>query len=135
MFEKAAPLRSREPHLDLAYAGVAHLPPGTPAQEELRKRLLTSLDEVRLARTSRILISETSVHPLKWVVLGLLAIILQAMMAVSHAEKPKIRLVMLSLLALSQAAYLVVILALDQPFEGGIKVDSGPLASLLKQDS
>lgn len=132
MFERTAPLRPSVPHLDAAYAAILSLPPSTGGPEELRKRLLYLLDEVRLARTSRILISENAVHPLKWMVLGLLAVILQAMMALSHADRPKVRLVMLLLLALSQAAYLAVIIGLDQPFEGGIAVDPAPLVSLFR---
>jgi hypothetical protein len=131
MESRAAPMVPKLGHLDNAYALVAGQVMADAASEEVRKRILTYLDEARMARTSRILISQGIVSPLKWFVLIALTLLLQMDMAAIHAGDSKARLFKLLLLALAQGTVLIAIVAFNHPFGGDITVEPKSFQVLL----
>ncbi len=132
MRNRAADLTNRDDYFIELYKALGGINTNDPEQMELGKQMMAYLEAARNAETSRLSISNAQVHPLKWIVLFLLAILVQLALAISHADTPKIRFLAMLVFSLAVMLYFVIIVAFNHAFGGDICVSPNPMLHVLK---
>ena len=100
---------------------------GLPAADAIRAPLLSSLDNLALARDSRLIQAKEAVMPTQWVVVLVLMGVLLAVVAISHGHDSNARAIALTLTALAIGVSLFGILARDRPFIGYLAITPRPI--------
>ncbi|WP_421696159.1 hypothetical protein [Aestuariivirga sp.] len=93
----------------------------------LQQRLLTSLDEVSIARQQRLSIAENYVSLSQWTLVTVLGVVLLFVVTMSHAPFPLARRVSVGAIVLAISVMLYVILLHDRPFIGYAAQSAEPI--------
>jgi hypothetical protein len=113
--------------LNSVYAAVLEFHPNDPAGSALLSEILRQLDAVTAARRGRLVMAAGLIPGLMWLVLFSGAIITIGFTFFFGAENLRAQMVMTGALAALIFAELVIVIAIDHPFAGTIKVSSEPL--------
>ena len=122
-----------EPHLDHLTTVALHLRPDNIADGNLHTLLLTDLTRLGSARRERLFVARTPIPAILWVVLlcgGAITVVLCSFLGSSSLT---LHLAMSSLLSVSGALVLLVILALSNPYRGDLSVSPLPFEQVLRQ--
>ncbi len=120
-----------EPQLDHLTTTALHLRPGNIADGNLHTLLLGDLTRLGSARRERLFAARTPIPAILWVVLvggGSITVLFASFLGSSSLA---LHLVMSSLLALSGALVLLVILALSNPYRGDLRISPRPFEQVL----
>ena len=122
-----------EPRLAHLTRTALHLRPSTVADGDLHTLLLDDLAKLSSARRQRLLIQRTPIPPIIWFVLLAGGGISVAFSSFLGARSLRMHLAMSSLLALSGALVLLLIVALSNPFRGDFRISAEPFERALAQ--
>lgn len=114
-----ASLREAPPGLTQAMDTLLAFAPATAGQGVAQERAVRALEQVLEARRQRILVSRATIAPIQWIVVGVLAVLLLAMMAMIHIDRPKTVAINLLIFSTAIAACLVLLMVNDRPFASG----------------
>jgi len=126
-----APSVSGRQALDAVYAAALTYPSADPRAVALMPEILRQIDLVTQARRSRLIAAEGVVPNLIWVVLfggATLTIVFTFFFGTKNLRAQTAMTVMLTIIIFSE---LLVIVEIDRPFTGSIKVEPTPLADVL----
>jgi hypothetical protein len=94
-----------------------------PGQRLAQERALSAIEKALDARRQRILLSQVSAGPIKWLVIVILAALIQLTIAMLHVDSGAAKLITMLLFGTAVAASMLLIMAYDQPFSsGGVRV-------------
>ena len=97
--------------------------PTQPGHRLAQERALSAIEKALDARRQRILLSQVSVGPIKWLVVITLAALIQLTIAMLHVDSRAAKLITMLLFGTAVAASMLLIMAYDQPFSsGGVRV-------------
>ena len=113
------------------YAALLHFQPKDARGAALLTELLRQLDQVTQARRSRIVVSAGIVPGIVWIVLFGGAIITISFTFLFGSRNVYAQALMTGALSLLIFSALLVIIAIDHPFAGVVRVDSEPLEAVL----
>ena len=130
---KGTAVAETDPSLTRLTRTALHLHPGTIADSNLQTLLLEDLTRLGSARRERLLIQRTPVPPVVWFVLLAGGGISVAFSSFLGSQSLAMHLAMSSLLALSGALVLLLIVALSNPFRGDFSITSQPFEHALAQ--
>jgi hypothetical protein len=105
--------------------------PNDTADSNVRNLLLEQLTELSAARRERLIAARTSIPTILWFVLLAGGAITVSFASLLGAPRLAMHLAMSSLLALSGALVLLVIVALSSPFEGDLAISDEPFHRVL----
>ncbi len=120
-----------EPDLNAVTRTALHLRPGNIADGDLHTLLLSDLGQLVSARRERLLAGRTMIPPIIWFVLvagGGISVVFASFLGSSSL---RMHLAMSTLLVISGALVLLVILALSNPFRGENRVTAEPFERVL----
>ncbi len=120
-----------EPHLNHLTVTALHLRPNNIADGNLHTLLLGDLAQLGTARRERLFAARTPIPAILWFVLIVGGVITVAVASLLGAPSLLMHLAMSSLLAVSGALVLLVIVALSNPFRGDFHVSSEPFEQVL----
>lgn len=109
------------------------LKPTTSAKSNIQAQLLASLAQLRAARAERMLAAASTIPAIVWVVLLLGGGITIAFASFLGVSSLAMHLAMSSVLAISGALVLTLIVALANPFRGSFRVSTAPFDGALTQ--
>ena len=121
------------PALQRLTQGALHTRPDDPADATLNALLLEKVAALGTARRERLIAARTSIPAIVWFVLiagGGISVVFASLLG---APKLAMQLAMSSLLALSGALVLLVIVALSNPFEGDLAISDQPFQRVLTE--
>ena len=127
------PVAEQEANLRHLTQTALHLRPGNIADGDLHTLLLKDLTDLDTARRERLFAARTSIPSILWLVLIAGGGISVAFASLLGARNLLMHLAMSSLLALSGALVLLVIVALSNPFRGDLRISAGPFERVLMQ--
>ncbi len=125
------PVAEDEAHLDHLTDTALHLRPDNIADGDLHTLLLRDLTELGAARRDRLFAARTPIPAILWVVLiagGSITVVFASFLGSSNLA---LHLVMSSLLAVSGALVLLVILALSNPYRGDLRISARPFQQVI----
>ena len=122
-----------EPRLEHLTGTALHLQPGNFADRDLHTLLLADLGRLGEARRDRLFDARTPIPVILWIVLVAGGGITVAAGSFLGAPSLRMHLAMSSLLAISGALVLLVIVALSNPFRGDLRVSAEPFERVLTQ--
>lgn len=128
---RGLPVEEEQPSLVHLTQAALHLRPGTIADGNLQKLLLDDLTGLANARRERLLAARTPIPTIVWFVLVAGGGITIAFASFLGAPSLRMHLAMSSLLAVSGALVLVLIVALSNPFRGDFRVSAEPFERAL----
>ena len=97
--------------------------PTQPGQRLAQERALAAVEKALDARRQRILLSQVSVSAIKWLVIIVLAALIQVTIAMLHVDSGPATLITMFLFGTAMAVSMLLIMAYDQPFSsGGVRV-------------
>ena len=103
--------------------GVLAMSATQPGQRLAQERALSAIEKALDARRQRILLSQVSVGTIKWLVIIILAALIQLTIAMLHVDSRAATLITMFLFGTAVAASMLLIMAYDQPFSsGGVRV-------------
>ena len=108
-----------------------HLRPGNIADGDLHTLLLGDLTQLASTRRERLLAARTPIPAIVWVVLVAGGAITVAFTSFLGAPSLAMHLAMSSLLAVSGALVLLLIVALSNPFRGDFRISAEPFERVL----
>ena len=120
-----------EPHLDRLTTTALHLRPDNIADGDLHTLLLSDLTRLGSARRERLFAARTPIPAILWVVLiggGAISVVFASFLGSSSLG---LHLAMSSLLALSGALVLLVIVALSNPYRGDLRISPRPFEQVI----
>jgi hypothetical protein len=117
--------------LDGAYAALLRYQPKDARGTALMTELLRQLDQVTQARRSRVVVSAGIVPGIVWIVLFGGAAITISFTFLFGSRNVYAQALMTGALSLLIFSALLVIVAIDHPFSGSVRVDSEPLEAVL----
>ena len=127
------PVPEQEPDLQHLTQTALHLRPGNIADGDLHTLLLKDLTDLGAARRERLFAARTPIPFIVWLVLiagGGISITFASLLG---APDLLMHLAMSSLLALSGALVLLVIVALSNPFRGDLAISDEPFTRVVMQ--
>jgi hypothetical protein len=130
--ETGRDISEAEVHLDHLTTVALHLRPDNIADGNLHTLLLSDLTRLGSARRERLFAARTPIPVILWVVLlcgGGITVVLASFLGSSSLT---MHLAMSSLLAVSGALVLLVILALSNPYRGDLRVSPLPFEQVLQ---
>ena len=119
--------------LNPIYDVYREVPAKTPAEADDMGRAMDHLHELEMARHERHLSLESTLAPIFWLMLVIGAILTMVFLFVFQFESRQVHAALTGLLAAALAASLFLIMALDRPFTGGVKVSKYPFEHALLQ--
>jgi hypothetical protein len=128
-FGRGSPEATRA--LGSAYSALLHYQPTDLKGAALMTELLRQLDLVTQARRSRVVVSAGIVPGIVWIVLFGGAVITIGFTFLFGTKNLYAQAVMTGALSMLIFSALLVIIAIDHPFSGSVRVDSEPLAAVL----
>jgi Protein of unknown function (DUF4239) len=108
---------------------VISITPQNESQSSAKQQLLAAYTTLYEARSERLLLSGTSVNPLKWLIVNAFAVILMLITALVHRNNKKSAITSLALLSIAISLSYILILAHDRPFTGYISISPDLLLS------
>lgn len=96
--------------------------PTNEAQVSAKKILIDTVRSLYDARSERLLLSGTSINPLKWLIVSILAFMLMLITALVHKSNAKSAFTALAILSTVIASSYVLVIAHDRPFTGYISI-------------
>ncbi len=120
-----------EPHLDRLTSTALHLRPTNIADGNLHTLLLSDLTSLGTARRERLLAASTAIPAILWVALlggGGITVLFASFLGSTSLG---LHLAMSSLLAVSGALVLLVILALSNPYRGDLRIPPRPFEQVI----
>jgi hypothetical protein len=109
------------------------LKPGDKGQEIAQREMVSQLESALEARRQRILISRSSVSPVKWACLTIEAICVLLIVALVHCENRVAAMFSMALFATGAAACFLLIGAYDRPFVGKLAIQPTPLLQVMPE--
>ena len=109
------------------------LKPSSQGQEIAQREMTAELESALAARRQRILISQSWVSGLKWVLLVVQAICVLVTIALAHGDNRGAAIMAMGLFATAAAACLLLIGAYDRPFVGQFSIRPDPLLQVMPQ--
>jgi len=129
-----AVLRELPQPLVAALGSILAMNPERAEQRLAQEHVVGLIDKALEARRQRILLSRTSVGPVKWLVLTVLAALLLVTIAMIHVDRRLTAAVTLAVFATAAGFSMLLILAYDRPFAtGGIQVSPAPLQEVIPE--
>ena len=107
------------------------LKPSSQGQEIAQREMTAELESALAARRQRILISQSWVSGLKWVLLVVQAICVLVTIALAHGDNRGAAIMAMGLFATAAAACLLLIGAYDRPFLGQFSIRPDPLLQIM----
>jgi hypothetical protein len=107
--------------------------PSTAGQTNLHAHLLSQIAELSNARQQRMLAAETSIPGIMWVVILLGGFLTVSFVSFFGTPSLRAHLAMVSLLGVSGALVVVLVLALGNPFRGDQRVTAAPFDRVLQE--
>ena len=120
-----------EANLSLLTGIAAHLQPATMGDGNLHTLLLRQLTDLASSRRERVFAAGKRIPPIIWFVLIAGGAISVAFSSFLGAPSVRMQLAMSSLLALSGALVLLMIVALSNPFRGDLRISPEPFERVL----
>jgi hypothetical protein len=117
--------------LNAAYAAVLAFVPSDPREEAALAAVLAQLDTITQARRARIVVASGIVPGIVWFVLFAGAVVTVGFTYFFGTENLRAQAVMTGALSLLIFAGLLIIIAIDHPFAGTVRVDPEPLERAL----
>jgi hypothetical protein len=115
-----------------AMVALLSLEPAHSGQQLARQRTLAALEQALDARRHRILLSESGLEAVQWLVVLVLSVLILATIAMVHAENRRAAAITMFIFSTAIASCLVLLLAYDRPFGGGgIDVPPTPLQEVM----
>lgn len=109
------------------------LKPGDQGQEIAQREIVSQLESAFEARRQRILISRSSVSPVKWTCLAIEAICVLLLVALVHCGDRIAAMFSMALFATGAAGCFFLIGAYDRPFVGKLAVPPAPLLQVIPE--
>jgi len=128
-----ATLTLAPPNLSEALRLSLSLTPQTPGQMAAQRELVVALQNALDARRQRIILSRSSVNPVKWVTLLIQAGLTLLAIAMVHSDNPATNRIILAIFATSVAALVILIAAHSRPFAGQISVSPAVLLQVMPE--
>jgi hypothetical protein len=123
-----ANLRRIPPGLSDAMTALLSVAPTGMGQQVAQQRAVIAVEQALEARRQRIVLSQTKIAPVQWVVVVLLTALLLLTIGIVHIDKPVTSAVGMAILSAAVASCLVLLMALDRPFGvGGVTLEPTPL--------
>src|SRR5215831_19224792 len=119
MLEGRAKIRTSVPGLSNAISTIVSFIPDNAGQKIAQQRTLIAIEQALDARRHRILLSKAPVHPMQWIVIIVLAVLMLLTVAIVHIDRPFAMAVNLFSLSTALAICLVLLLVNDRPFSAG----------------
>jgi hypothetical protein len=123
--------RTARQSLDAIYAALLSSAPADRIGNPVMAELLHQLDAMTQARRARLIASEGSVPGIIWVVLFGGAVVAIVFTFFFGTRNLRAQVMMTGLLAVMIFAELLIIVAIDRPFTGSVKVEPTALANVL----
>jgi hypothetical protein len=124
--------RRAEDLADRLGAGVAGLPVASPAQQVLLDHLMTQYESLMTQRHLRLFEASAGVHPLLWILLVSGAVATIGFTYFFGIENASAHAAMIAALTFVIAATLFVIVQVNHPFAGAVRVSSEALGRVLE---
>jgi hypothetical protein len=110
------------------------LTPDDASQTLAQREIVTALETALEARRQRIILSHTTVTPLKWAALLLQAICTLIAIAIVHSDNRLAAGIALTIFSTGIALSILLIAAYDRPFAGGVTVGPDLLQQVIASD-
>jgi hypothetical protein len=128
MAQGRATLRRIPPGLSDAMHALLSAAPAEIGQQVAQQRAVIAIEQALEARRQRIVLSQTAIAPVQWVVIILLDALLLVTIAIVHIERHTASAVSMIILSTAIASCLVLLMVHDQPFgAGGITLQPNAL--------
>jgi len=99
------------------------------------RQMLQQAIDARATREVRIALSQTHVHPLKWLGMAFLGFLTLISIAMVHVELPRAQLMAVLLFATAAAPTAAIILIHGNPFQDPFAVSPTPIADIIKPEA
>ena len=119
MHEARASLRPLPPGLTDAVRTLLSFVPVQPGQQLAQQRAVVALEQALEARRNRIMLSQTVIAPIQWIVIFTLAALVLLTIAMVHIDRPVTIAVNLFVFSSAVAACLALLMINDRPFAAG----------------
>jgi hypothetical protein len=93
--------------------------PAQPGQQLAQQRALVALEQALEARRGRIMLSQTVIAPIQWIVIFTLAALVLPTIAMVHIDRPVTTAINLFIFSSAVAACLALLMVCDRPFAAG----------------
>lgn len=131
MLKGHAKMRTSVPGLSNAMSTIVSFIPDNAGQQIAQRRTLIAIEQALDARRHRILLSKAPIHPMQWIVMIVLAVLMLLTVAIVHIDRPLAMAVNLFSLSTALAVCLVLLLVNDRPFSaGGFKIQPHALGQI-----
>ncbi|MEA1833924.1 DUF4239 domain-containing protein [Methylobacterium durans] len=118
--------------LDGIYAAALATRPGDPRSEVILAEILNQLDHVTEARRDRLIMASGSVPTVLWLVLASGALLTIGFTFFFATENLRVQTIMTGMLSILIFSGLLVIVAIDHPFAGSVRVEPEALDRVLE---
>lgn len=129
--ERGEASRSARQALEAIYAAILHVKPAEQQDTALSSAIFTQLDELTQARRERLLAAEGAVPGIVWVVLFGGAVLTIGFALFFGTPNLRAQTVMMGILSALIFSELLIVVAIDRPFTGTVKVGSQALSEVL----
>jgi hypothetical protein len=119
MNESRASLRPLPSGLTDAVRTLLSFVPAQPGQQLAQQRALVALEQALEARRGRIMLSQTVIAPIQWIVIFTLAALVLPTIAMVHIDRPVTTAINLFIFSSAVAACLALLVVCDRPFAAG----------------
>lgn len=128
MAEGRGNLRKLPSGLTDAMAALVSFTPATAGQQVAQQRAVVAVEQALEARRNRILLSQTIISPIQWIVILVLDALVLFTIAMVHVDRRATTAVNLFIFSTAVAACLVLLMVYDRPFAtGGNTLQPAPL--------
>jgi hypothetical protein len=108
--------------------------PQNQAQTVAQREMVSSLEAALDARQQRIIISRSSINPVKWAVIIVLAMLILVTIAILHSDNRATAAIAMTIYSIALAACLVLIASHNRPFTGEISVGPEVLLQVMPKE-
>jgi hypothetical protein len=108
--------------------------PSSPGEQTAQREIAAALGSAFDARRQRIIISQSQVNLTKWLCLILQGACVLLAIAMVHSDNRLASIITMGMFATGAAACVLLILAHDRPFTGGISIQPGPLLQVMPDE-
>ena len=119
MKERRASLKRLPPGLTDAMRLLLSFVPAQPGQQLAQQRAVAALERALEARGDRIILSQTAIAPIQWIVIVMLAALVLLTVAMVHIDRLVTTAINLFVYSTAVAACLALLIVYDGPFAAG----------------
>jgi hypothetical protein len=119
MKERRASLKRLPPGLTDAMRLLLSFVPAQPGQQLAQQRAVVALERALEARQDRIILSQTEIAPIQWIVIVMLAALVLLTVAMVHVDRLVTTAINLFVYSTAVAACLALLIVYDGPFAAG----------------